>query len=80
MWVCPLRGTDKYMITAILKHSKVSFSESLWSRTKCNWLVSTLEAGPGYRALLSPKLLIKVSLHLGSAQLGGNSLIYFPGP
>ena len=80
MWVCPLRGTDKYMITAILKHSKLSFNESLWSRTKCNWLVSTLEACPGYRALLSPKLLIKVSLHLGSARLGGNSLIYFPGP
>ena len=56
------------------------FQESLWSRTKCSWLVSTLEADPGYRASLSQQLLIKVSLHLGSAQLGGNSLIYFPGP
>ena len=68
------------MITAMLKYSKLSFNESLWSRTKCNWLISTLEAGPGYRALLSSKLLIIVSLHLGSAWLGGNSLIYFPGP
>ncbi|CAI9175935.1 unnamed protein product [Rangifer tarandus platyrhynchus] len=58
MWICPLRGADKYMVTTVLKY--VSFNESLWSRTKCSWLVSTLEAGPSYRASLSQQLLIKL--------------------